>query len=283
MKRIYILTISIFFTVFGCSEEKGLLFDDTDRLQFVTVGDKAPEDLIYSFVWQDETVKRDTVYIPLRVIGRVASKDRYVRVFQVTEYKVEYKRDNKGYIVDSIVHELKNKAKPGIHYVPFDDPEVKRLMKIRADKVEDEFPVILLRDKSLKDTSMRLRIQLGVSEDFQLGEQQTIARTLVISDKFEEPEAWKRVKAFLGPYSIPKRMLMIEVVRAKQHDEVVDDEWLVKMGEDIPTLVYWRGKFKKALDDFNNDPENIKSGIAPLREDPDKPGSALVDFPNQQI
>lgn len=278
MKRIYILTISIFFTVFGCSEEKGLLFDDTDRLQFVTVGDKAPEDLIYSFVWHDETVKRDTVYIPLRVIGRVASKDRYVRVSQVTEYRVEYKRDNKGYIVDSIVHELKNKAEPGVHYVPFDAPEVKRLMKIRADKVEDELPVILLRDKSLKDTSMRLRIQLGVSEDFQLGEQQIIARTLVISDRFEKPAAWNQVRYYLGSYSIAKYMLMLKVV-----EEKIDDEWLVKMGKDIPTLVYWRGKFKKALDDFNNDPENIKSGKAPLREDPDKPGSALVDFPNQQI
>ncbi len=278
MKKIYILTISILFTVFGCSEEKGLLFNDTDRLQFVTVGDKAPEDLIYSFVWQDETVKRDTVYIPLRVIGRVASRDRYVRVFQITEYRVEYKRDNKGYIVDSIVHELKNKAVPGVHYVPFDTPELKHLMKIRADKVEDAFPVILLRDKSLKDTSVRLRIQLGVSEDFQLGERQIIARTLVISDRFEKPAAWNQVRYYLGSYSIAKYMLMLDVVNEK-----IDDEWLVKMGKDIPTLVYWRGKFKKALDDFNNAPENIKSGKAPLREDPDKPGSALVEFPNQQI
>lgn len=278
MKKIYILIIPILFTVFGCREEKGFLFDDVDRLQFVTVEGKAPEDLVYSFVWYDETVKRDTVYIPLRVIGRVAPDDRYVRVFQVTEYRVEYKRDNKGYVVDSIVHELKNKAVPGVHYVPFDASEVKHLMKIRANKVEDELPVILLRDKSLKDSSVRLRIELGISKDFQLGEKRIIARTLVISDRFEEPMAWKKVQYYLGSYSNAKYMLMLEVVGEK-----IDDEWLMKMKDDLPTLVYWRGKFIKALDDFNNDPDNIKNGKAPLREDPGNPGSKLVVFPNQQI
>jgi hypothetical protein len=35
------------------------------------------------------------------------------------------------------------------------------------------------------------------------------------------------------------------------------------------------------LNTFNNNPENIASGVAPLREDPNNPSSALVTFPTK--
>ena len=36
----------------------------------------------------------------------------------------------------------------------------------------------------------------------------------------------------------------------------------------------------QTLDAYNSDPGNIAQGLAPMREDPDNPNSALVTFPN---
>ena len=38
----------------------------------------------------------------------------------------------------------------------------------------------------------------------------------------------------------------------------------------------------KALEVFNNDPDNIASGKAPLRENPNDPNSKVLTFPTQR-
>ena len=101
---------------------------------------------------------------------------------------------------------------------------------------------------------------------------------LNISDQLEQPVNWTRyssVQSYLGAYSKPKHELMIEVL----HDKV-DENWLDQMVNDRPNLIFWRGKFQEALNAFNNDPANIASGKAPLRENPNDNNSAEVTFPS---
>lgn len=75
---------------------------------------------------------------------------------------------------------------------------------------------------------------------------------------------------------------MIRVLqRLQSSDSRVDDEWIAKGNADPTIFVYWRSKFVEELNAFNNDPENIESGIAPMREDPNNPSSALVTFPTK--
>ena len=83
------------------------------------------------------------------------------------------------------------------------------------------------------------------------------------------------MQSYLGAYSKPKHELMIEVL----HDKV-DENWLDQMVNDRPNLIFWRGKFQEALNAFNNDPANIASGKAPLRENPNDSNSAEVTFPS---
>lgn len=280
MKRlIYIFIVLI--SIAGCGKEEEYLFKDVARVQFLASGDKEPEDVVYSFVWLGKDKIRDTVYLPLRILGGPSEIDRQLKVVQVEEYDIKYEYDNKGYVVDSTVSPIENKAIPGVHYVAFDDPETKTLMKVRANHVIDSLPVILLRDASLAERKVRLRIKLESSDDFQLGERKCLLRTVVFSDKLEKPEAWNwTTKSYLGEYSVPKHELMIRVVRALMGDEYqVDNAWIENGNNEVATFVFWRGKFIEELNAFNQDPENIASGKAPLRVDPENPNSALVSFP----
>ena len=272
-KSIYLLGV-LFAALTACSQDDDYPYQDVARVQFIGSSEEGPEDMIYSFYWLNDGSQRDTIYIPIRVLGGPADHARRVRISQITEYDIQYKTDNKGYVTDTIKTELPNKAVPGVHYVPFDDAEYESILNIKANEVKDEIPVILLRDKSLKQDKMRLRVKLETSDEFQLGETALLSRTIVFSDKLEQPKEWN--SRYLGNYSIPKHELMIKVVGNR-----VDDKWLEKGNKDKSFFVYWRGKFVDALEEFNNDPENLSSGKAPMRENPEDLNSAIVTFPNR--
>ena len=53
-----------------------------------------------------------------------------------------------------------------------------------------------------------------------------------------------------------------------------------RLAADYGELSYTKDKLRDALDAYNSDPGNIAQGLAPMREDPDNPNSALVTFPN---
>lgn len=282
MKRL-VCIFCIWVSMAGCQEEKEYLFQDVARVQFVGQGDLVPEDLVYSFVWLGKDRWRDTVYLSLRVLGGPAEVDRCLKVSQIEEYDVTYERDNKGYIIDSVVVVKKNKAVPGIHYVAFDDPEVQNLMRVRANHVVDSLPVILLRDSSLTKEKMRLKIKLENSDDFQLGERGWLTKTVIFSDKLEKPDSWNyTTDRYLGKYSESKYELMILVVKDFLGSEyLVDDEWIERGNKDNAIFVFWRGKFIEKLNEFNENPENIASGKAPLRENSEDPNSDLIKFPTK--
>ena len=280
-KLIYIFIVLT--SIVGCSEEKEYLFRDVARIQFVAQGNNIPEDLLYSFVYTRKDKLRDTVYLPLRVLGGPLNIDRQFNVSQIEEYNVIYEYDNKGHVIDSTIIMVENKAIPGIHYVAFDDPEVLELMKVRANLVIDSLPVILLRDKSLLKEKVRLKVILESSDEFQLGERGCLTKTIIFSDKLEQPTSWNYVtNLYLGRYSEPKHELIMRVVKEQLGDEYqVNDDWFEKGNEDNAIFVFWRSKFVEALNAFNKNPENIASGKAPLREDPENPNSNLVTFPSK--
>lgn len=275
-KSIYFVWI-FWMALASCNREEDYPFRDVPRVQFVAGSGKGTEDMLYSFIWLDEAAGRDTVYLPMRISGGPSDRVRRLKLSQVSEYEVKYVTDNKGYVIDSTVTELPNKAVAGVHYVPFDSPEMQDLLVVHPGVVSDSLPVILLRDRSLKTDKIRLRVRFEVSEDFRLGEKTFLAKTIIFSDKLEKPANWNhRTTYALGDYSVSKHELMIAVV-----GKPVDDEWLEKGNNDKSFFIHWRGRFIDALNKFNADPANIESGLAPLRENPKDPNSKLVTFPTK--
>lgn len=282
MKKIfYILTASFCLGMMGCQEDEALLFQDVARVQFTS----GVEDYPYSFVWLDRSQESAIVKLPILVTGGPVDIERTVKVTQVEEFDVTYEYDNKGYVIDSTVTPKPNPAVAGVHYVPFNDSEAQALLKVKAGVVKDSLAIILKRDASLTTEKVRLRLRLEASDDLELGESKYLERTIVFSDMLELPSEWysySNAYYYLGNYSVPKHELMIRVLKKLQSsDSRVDDEWLRKGNADPTIFVYWRSKFVEELNAFNNNPENIESGIAPLRENPNDLGSALVSFPTK--
>ena len=282
MKKIfYILTASCCLGMMGWQEDEALLFQDVARVQFTS----GVEDYPYSFVWLDSSQESAIVKLPILVTGGPVDIERTVKVTQVEEFDVTYEYDNKGYVIDSTVTPKPNPAVAGVHYVPFNDSEAQALLKVKAGVVKDSMAIILKRDASLTTEKVRLRLRLEASDDLELGESKYLERTIVFSDMLELPSEWysySNAYYYLGNYSVPKHELMIRVLKKLQSsDSRVDDEWLRKGNADPTIFVYWRSKFVEELNAFNNNPENIESGIAPLRENPNDLGSALVTFPTK--
>lgn len=287
-KLIYLFIAIVSIGATACQEQDPLMFNDSARVQFTS----AVDDYSYSFIWSDKSVTSAVIKLPVRIIGGPKDVERVLSAVQVDEFNVTYEYDNKGYLVDSTVTPIENPAVAGQHYVPFDSPEAQQVMKVKAGAVQDSLAIIVKRDPSLATQKVRLRVRIQDSEDFLAGESQYLERTIVFSDMLEQPTGWyyknyytySAAYSYLGNYSVPKHELMIRVLQNLQgSDSRVDDAWIDKGNADPTVFVYWRAKFVEELEAFNNDPANIASGAAPLKEDPSNPSSALVSFPTKVI
>ena len=158
--------------------------------------------------------------------------------------------------------------------------------ELDKDQVENLYETLgNLGIEVIEDKAPKVEIDFNASDDLELGESKYLERTIVFSDMLEQPSAWynySNAYYYLGNYSVPKHELMIRVLKLLQNsDSRVDEEWISKGNSDPTIFVYWRSKFVEELNTFNNNPENIASGVAPLREDPNNPSSALVTFPTK--
>jgi hypothetical protein len=256
MKRlIYFAMLALAATAIGCGKTEGLLYTDIARLQLndtTTVSS--------TFVYEAPSIIRDTVYIQVNTIGEMANVDRAVKFVQVS---------NKTDL---------NPAVSGQHFVPFDDPSLKNVMVIKANTVKAKIPVVLLRDASLKTNTYRLRLQLAANDQFALGEVQSRGVSILFSDRLERFYSWRFdtgvAPAFsvFGKYSTRKHQFMIDNLH-----EQIDEAWFQSMIT-LGAQQHYSNTLKIALANFNNNPVNIASGKAPLRET-DEVGSVPVVFP----
>ncbi|WP_293306795.1 DUF4843 domain-containing protein [Pedobacter sp. UBA5917] len=257
MKRLTysLAAILISVTAISCSKTQGLLYSDVARVQ---LNDTAT--VSSTFVYDAPTITRDTIYIQVNTIGEMANVDRAVKFVQV---------NNKTDLFPAV---------SGQHFVPFDDPSIKNLMVIKANTVKAKIPVILLRDASLKTNTYRLRLQLAANDQFALGEVQSRSTSILFSDRLERFYSWRvdngAAPAFytLGKYSTRKHQFMIDVLH-----EQIDEAWYQTM-VNLGAQQHYGNTLKTALAKFNNDPVNIASGKAPLRET-DEVGSLPITFP----
>ena len=273
MKQIiYTVLFLVAIGLTGCQKAEYLLFNDIARVQM----DEANE-ILTSFYYMDAAIGRDTVYLTVNTIGDPENRVRQIALEQISEYDVEYKYDEKGNLIDSILTEKPNKAVAGVHYVPMDDPEMLPLLVIQPNAVTAEIPVILLRDASLKEDDYRLCLRLKATDDFRLGETGKLSGTIVLSDKLSKPNFCNSSvdRYYFGVYSTRKHEFMIEVMQTE-----ISDAWWNKLSADYAEINYTKDKLRDALQAYNDDPDNKVQGLAPMRENQNDPNSALITFPS---
>lgn len=222
----------------SCQKSSLILYEDVARIQF------GPEKrLLYSptnafqdslktqtFAYLDNSKLTDTVYFDIYTMGDISNKDR---PFILRQEQVAGEEN----------------ALAGVHYRGFDNTDVANLYQIKAGQMHSLVPIILLRDASLKETSVVLKIALVENENFQKGQESLSWRKLTFTDKLSRPDNWN--PGVLGKYSEIKHRFMISVTNEKW-----DQSFILSIVRDVQAQHYWLGKVKAALLKYNNEHPN---------------------------
>lgn len=126
-----------------------------------------------TFIYDNSDVDRDTVYIPMRTMGFVTEYDRPIGIEQA---EAVFEEGVEG-----------ANAVPGVHYVPFDDPEYQKFAVVKAGQAEAQLPVILLRDPSLENEEVTLRIRIVQNEAFAPINEEDSEKLVTFSDMIMQP------------------------------------------------------------------------------------------------
>lgn len=256
MRYLYLLVI--FACSIACSEEKIHKFIGNRYIQF---SENYKKD--YSFVYAGSTVERDTIYFKVSSIGPVCNYDRYFEVKQVKMYGMEYEYEN-GELVDSAFVEKGLQAIPNVHYVPLDDPGLTDNYKIPADSIWGVFPLVVLRDASLKHADRSLAIELVINDEFEPSNQYRAEITL--SDNISRPSNWSMVRGVLGEYGPVKHQLLIDAT-----GKTWDTEFIATLTTELQT--FYKFIAVRELEKINE--ERAAQGLSELREDDSDPNSAI--------
>lgn len=243
MKQIkYFLGALVLLIFASCKENEPFLFNNGATLQFGPPlsaiyqpgSSAAGASSSYTFFYQPDEVKKDTVFFNIYAIGGVSSVDRSFKLKQVE------------------VEEVEN-AVAGKHYVSFDDPDVSKNFVIKAGEMHSQVPVILLRDESLKTVDAVLSVEIVENENFKKGESNFIWRRLDFTDRINKPAAWSGYyqNNFYGAYSARKHKLMIDVT-----GELWDQAFMVEVHKDLAEIGYYMSVVKAALIEYNNEHPN---------------------------
>lgn len=150
-------------------------------------------------------------------------------------------------------------AVAGKHYVAFDDSSLAELYRMPGDSSVTEVPVVVLRDPSLKESDVTLKITFGDNGWFKPGYPSFTTYTLTISDYLAEPKMWQElgVDYYLGTYGSKKHELMIQWTGKTWDDAyfktlaAYDDDWGMWVFNDGAYIDYLDAWFAKKLDEEN--------------------------------
>ncbi len=160
------------------------------------------DSVAYSFFTLDSHIPRDTVWVEAITMGLPSDQDRPFAITQTNANDT-------------------NAAQPGVHYVSFDDVEVKDSIRINAGEVSRLIPVILLRDESLKTQTKKLVITIQGNEYFRPGIDAWRSYTITMTDTAIKPSLWDDYWApYLGAsWGVEKMRFIIEVTGYKDFEE----------------------------------------------------------------
>lgn len=235
----YFFVLTLLTSVFSaCRQDQYYLFNDEARLQFgpdpsriyQTSYNLADTLKPYTFYYEGEEVLQDTVFFDIYAIGGTTPSDRSFTLEQ------------------EILPSVEN-AVPNQHYKAFDNPEVSRHYVIKANQVHAAVPIVVLRNPSLKETTVSLKLKIIADDNFLEGERSNLWRKVVLTDRLSQPAAWNAsaVQYYYGKYSVTKHAFMIEATGEKW-----DQEFMSGLTSDYALLQYWIGVLKIALVNYNN-------------------------------
>lgn len=238
----YIFPIAFFLTLVlgACEKDLEVYHHEQEWLAFRFHENQ--DSITYkTFIYDQEEVTCDTIYVDLHLIGYLTDYDRPVSVEQVP---IEGERN----------------AVAGVHYVDFNSEAWKPNMVIRANDGEPKLPIALLRDTSLASSEYFLRLKIVGNEYFQPWSDTTIYKTISITDQLTKPEKW--IELYFGVWGPVKHRFLIDTFEAIAWD----DEFFEVLSQDYPYCEYLQEKAQEALDEENQRRSEQNPPLGPLTE-----------------
>lgn len=232
----YILMATVLLLLYSCKEEY-YLYNDIKRIQFgpditriyTPSYNLADTSKSYTFFYDNAAKQQDTIFFDIYAIGGVSNTDRAFKLEQVAVPGA----DN---------------AVAGKHYKAFNDASVASKYVIKAGAVHAKVPIVMLRDATLKTTTVTLKFQIAQNENFSAGEPSNLWRKAVFTDRLSAPNSWDAwmTQYYLGKYSVVKHSFFIE-----QTGQKWDNDFILGIRTDMALLNYWKGTLKVALLNYN--------------------------------
>lgn len=260
MKKTIMIAAATLLALASCEKDLEVFSDPTCRLNFYFPNAETTDEMrasyaeaSYSFVYGGDDVTRDTVWYQVETMGMLSDQDRPISLEQVDT--------------------AANMAVAGRHYVAFDDPSLASLYVIPAGKARASIPVVMLRDASLKDTSVVLKFRIKPNEYFQSGYPVWQTRVLTFTDRMSEPANWTKqypypgysgyyvtLATYFGAYGQQKHLFLIEHTGKAWDDDYIEQ----LMTGDFEYLNYLMQKMQNELDALNA--ERAAQGLGQLTE-----------------
>ena len=154
----------------------------------------------YSFIYSGEDIHKDTLWFKVNTQGFLTDNNRSFELQQI----------NSGETISDAI--------PGIHYIAFDNAELQsKYYYIPANTNTQKFPVIVIRDASLKNEDVALYFQLKPNDNFDQGIIAYRTVKLIISDNYKKPAGWSEY--YFGTYGPVKHKFMIDETGLRWDDE----------------------------------------------------------------
>lgn len=175
-KILVLLAVAI--VIASCNKDEALLYNEAPSVYVYNL----PDSTDYTFATSAVTKLTDTIRVEFRIIGKSATNDRIIQL----EAKAGAT------------------AKAGYHYKV--GPAV-----IKANEFSTIVPVYVFRKAGLKDSTVKVTLQIKENDDFKLGYADKLDYRLSISDILSKPTIWDSAWApYFGTYSQVKFRFLLE-------------------------------------------------------------------------
>ncbi len=227
MKKSILLSLVAMAAAMLTSCEKDLpLYDDTQAYLNFRYANTSDSTINYSFVFSGGK-QQDTVWVTMLTMGFLSDQTRTFELQQIPTGQ--------------------NDAVAGRHYVALDDERIKPFLKIDAGATSTQVPVILLRDASLDEQTVKLKLAVKDNGTFKPGYKERLYKTISLTAMLSKPQEWTTfADYYFGTWGPVKHQFMIDVTGEKW-----DDEYIKSVINDYGYVSFLISKLNKALSEEN--------------------------------
>lgn len=223
MKNIFILGLLILSFV-SCKKDPQAIFSGRDGIIFYYKSGSEQDSVSYSFKANAIPKSKDTVYIKMRLVGKLANHDREILV----------------------VPDDGTTAVEGIHFIL---PKV----VMPAGSLEVRYPVVLLNAADLSSKAVRLVLRVAESKDLIVGTvgqadfstRNTARFKINFSNNLIRPDYWDYIAGYVGPYSAVRYQFMIDALGTSNFRPTTKGGLLT-----YPDFLNFKAVLKTALDEY---------------------------------